>query len=183
MATNTFVGVPQSDSARKSLPNLVDSARVRAHFARRYALRLSRPDSHEHRYPKTLSAISRPAPPKPSERMSAAHLIGRFIDEVYNGPRLHAALSYLSPQQFEHRTGRRSNQRPDRCPGRGADSSIEVYVIQPSSLRWIGGRVGQRPTYIIDVEMLGASLESVRWFRSPPRPMRKRGVRIGNRST
>ena len=52
-------------------------------------------------------------------------------------------------------------------------------------------RARRTKTDIIDVEMLlrtlmawpRASLEPVRWFRSRPRPMRKRGVRIGNRRT
>lgn len=91
----------------------------------------------------------------------------RFIDEVYDRPRLHAALSSISVHnKFEHRTGRRSNQRPDRCPARGP-LQHRGLLIQPSSLRWIGGRVGRRATYIIDVEMLLRILMA--WPRGEPR--------------
>jgi Integrase core domain len=51
--------------------------------------------------------------------------LSRFIDQIYNARRLHSALRYMPPMEFERRNAREGvTSSPADCPAKGVHSSV-----------------------------------------------------------
>jgi putative transposase len=70
------------------------------------------------------------------DRQHAERSIGTFIDRIYNSQRLHTALDYRSPAQFE--AWHRANSRPgadDAALGKGSATLTPHPLLDPNAHR------------------------------------------------